>query len=335
MPAYCLWDVREIHDQDAMDDYVARVIDTVSEFDGEYLVVGGPWQIVEGDWRPSYPVLITFPSLERAHEWYSSDRYAPLRQCRLAASSCDAVFLDGVEQPDSATDGLRALNASLAGVHFDFYREVHKGIRGGLFRATEAVGRVDLQDDEDVERTSAEIERMVQLLGTHSAHEDEHLAPLIARCAPQLVDQLRREHDELETRSAELVGQLASVRRAGPDERRHELHRLYLALSEFVAAYLQHQLTEEVQVMPELASAIDLDEFVAVNGALVASITPEDMDGYLRLIAPAVNPVELVELYGGMRADAPAEVFDSLLDIARDGLSAPAFARLTSALTAA
>ena len=96
MPAYCLWDIREIHDQHAMDDYVARVIDTVTAFDGEYLVVGGPWQVVEGDWRPSYPVLITFPSLERAHEWYSSEQYAPLRDLRLTASTGDAVFLEGV-----------------------------------------------------------------------------------------------------------------------------------------------------------------------------------------------------------------------------------------------
>lgn len=335
MAAYCLWDVREIHDQDAMDDYVARVIETVTEFDGEYLVVGGPWQVVEGDWRPSYPVLITFPSLERAHEWYSSDRYAPLRRLRLATSACDAVFLDGVDPSSSGSVEQRVLSAPLADVDFDLYREVHKGIRRGLFRITEAVGRVDPLDDGAVEQTTAEIERLLHLLETHSVHEDEHLGPLIDRHAPELGDRLRREHDELEARTADVIGQADSVRSAWPDERRVEVHRLYLTLSEFVAAYLQHQLTEEAEVMPALTKSVGMDELLAVNGALVAAITPEDMDAYMRLIAPAVNPIDLAELYGGMRAEAPADAFDSLLGIARDSLSAPAFRRLTNSLATA
>ena len=95
MTAYCLWDVREIHDQDAMNDYVARVGDSVTAFGGEYVVVGGPCEIVEGGWHPEYPVIIEFPSVERAHEWYSSELYAPLRDLRRRASTCDAVFFDG------------------------------------------------------------------------------------------------------------------------------------------------------------------------------------------------------------------------------------------------
>ncbi len=90
MTAYCLWDVREIHDHGAMDDDVARVTETVEAFGGTYVVVGGPWQIVEGDWHPTYPVLIEFPSLDLAHEWYSSELYAPLRRLRHGITSTSA-----------------------------------------------------------------------------------------------------------------------------------------------------------------------------------------------------------------------------------------------------
>ena len=40
MTAYCLWDVREIHDQDAIDEYVEKVTATVEAHGGEYVVIG-------------------------------------------------------------------------------------------------------------------------------------------------------------------------------------------------------------------------------------------------------------------------------------------------------
>lgn len=94
MSAYCMFDNIEIHDPAAMEDYVARVPPTVEAFGGRYVVVGGPWQVVEGEHRPTYPVMIEFPSIEAANGWYESDAYAELRAQRLAAGRFDAVFYD-------------------------------------------------------------------------------------------------------------------------------------------------------------------------------------------------------------------------------------------------
>jgi uncharacterized protein (DUF1330 family) len=94
MSAYCLWDVREIHDQDAMDEYVEQVTNTVEAHGGRYVVIGGPWQVVEGDWHPTYPVLIEFPSMQAATGWYASDEYRDLKALRMGASVSDAVFMD-------------------------------------------------------------------------------------------------------------------------------------------------------------------------------------------------------------------------------------------------
>lgn len=94
MPAYCFWNVLTVHDPSAMADYVARVPPTVEAHGGEYLVVGGPFDSVEGQWRPAYPVLIRFPSMAAARAWYDSPEYAPLKAQRLAATSGDAFFMD-------------------------------------------------------------------------------------------------------------------------------------------------------------------------------------------------------------------------------------------------
>lgn len=332
MTAYCLWDIREIHDHDAMSDYVARVGETVTAFGGEYVVVGGPWQIVEGDWHPAHPVLITFPSLDQAHAWYRSELYAPLRELRLGAASGDAVFFDGV-MPSS----VRAADAPLADVGFDLYREVHKGIRRGLFQMVELAGTVDPRDSEALAAAHGRLACLLHLLDVHAAHEDEFLAPVIERHLPVLAARLHREHDALEGLTVELrrlSDEICSPDRghATVDERRLAQHRAYLTLTEFVAAYLDHQATEEAVVLPALNRAADIEELLQANADLVAAITPEDLDGYMRLIVPAVNPLDLAELYGGMRAGAPADAFAALLDLAREGLAPDDYARLTDDL---
>jgi uncharacterized protein (DUF1330 family) len=333
MTAYCLWDVREIHDQDAMNDYVARVTETVTAYGGEYVVVGGPWQIVEGDWHPAYPVLIVFPSLDRAHEWYSSELYAPLRELRHAASVSDAVFFDGTSPGAHAP--VRSADAPLSNVAFDLYRDVHKGIRRGLFDVTEQAGHVDSLDDTALGEVHQRIEDLLHLLDVHAAHEDEYLGPLIERHLPVLAVQLQREHAHLDVLTAEIRRQLAELGHLTGADRRIGQHRLYLSLSEFVAAYLQHQTTEEVEVLPAFSWEAGLDEMVEANAALVAAISPGDMDGYMRLIVPAVNPLDLAELYAGMRAGAPDDAFATLLDIARNGLDLHAYDRLTGDLALA
>lgn len=94
MTAYCMFDIREIHDHDAMRRYQEAVVPTVEAFGGAYVVIGGPWQVVEGDWRPTFPVMIAFPDLATAEAWYGSDLYRPLRELRLGAVTSDAVFFD-------------------------------------------------------------------------------------------------------------------------------------------------------------------------------------------------------------------------------------------------
>jgi hypothetical protein len=278
--------------------------------------------------------MIEFPSLERAHAWYSSELYAPLRDLRHAASTSDAVFFDGTT-PAATHEVIRSADAPLAEVEFDLYRDVHKGIRHGLFQVTERAGHLDPLDQVALGEQRNRIELLLHLLDVHAAHEDEYFGPLIERHLPVLGAQLQREHALLDAQTAEIRRQLTTLGCATGEDRRLGQHRLYLTLSEFTAAYLQHQTTEEVDLLPALNRVAGLDELVEANAALVAAISPDDMDGYMRLIVPAVNPLDLAELYGAMRAGAPDEVFAPLLELARSGLEQNAFDRLTHELTRA
>lgn len=95
MPAYFLVDVLAIKDAAKMERYRAQVAPVVEKFGGRYIVIGGPFQVVEGSYQPTFPVIIEFPSMEHARRWYDSEEYRELKALRLAATVSNAFFMDG------------------------------------------------------------------------------------------------------------------------------------------------------------------------------------------------------------------------------------------------
>jgi uncharacterized protein (DUF1330 family) len=53
-------------------------------------------EVVEGHWEDLRMVVITFPSLERAKQWYNSPEYAPLIAIRQSASEGNLMLVEGV-----------------------------------------------------------------------------------------------------------------------------------------------------------------------------------------------------------------------------------------------
>lgn len=98
MPAYCIVDVCQVNDPAKLEEYKSRVPETIEAHGGRYLAAGGATEVMEGDWTPSFPVLIEFPSLEALRLWYDSEAYRPLKQLRREATDCDMVFVDGLEE---------------------------------------------------------------------------------------------------------------------------------------------------------------------------------------------------------------------------------------------
>ena len=97
MPSYVLFDNLEIHDPAKLESYKSRVVPVVQKFGGRYVVLGGKVDLVEGAWRPQFPVMIEFPTLQHARDWYASDEYRDLRALRLSAGKFNAVFIEGTQ----------------------------------------------------------------------------------------------------------------------------------------------------------------------------------------------------------------------------------------------
>jgi len=96
MSAYCFFDNLEVTHPAKLEEYKNRVAPIVEKYGGRYIVIGGKMEVVEGNWRPTYPVIIEFPSLEQAYSWYGSDEYRELKALRLSAVRSNAVFIEGL-----------------------------------------------------------------------------------------------------------------------------------------------------------------------------------------------------------------------------------------------
>ena len=95
MPAYFLVDILAIKDAAKMARYRSQVAPVVEQFGGRYLVIGGPFHVVEGSYQPTFPVLIEFPTMEDARRWYDSEEYRELKDLRLEATVSNAFFMEG------------------------------------------------------------------------------------------------------------------------------------------------------------------------------------------------------------------------------------------------
>ena len=94
MSAYLIVEV-DVHDLVRYEDYKALAGPTVGAYDGKYIVRGGPAETLEGDWEPKRVVVVEFPSVARAKEWWSSSDYAPGKALRNEIATSRMIVVEG------------------------------------------------------------------------------------------------------------------------------------------------------------------------------------------------------------------------------------------------
>ena len=210
--------------------------------------------------------------------------------------------------------------AALDRVEVDIFRNIHKGIRNELFAVTFEAGRVDPLDHDAVAAVGGRWGNLVKLLIGHAEHEDEFVLPLIEHFTPEYAEEITAAHTVLEAQMAQLELLADRAAESCPERVRILTHRLYLGLASFTAAYLQHQEFEEFEVMVMLSEHVSPEDLRALDNAIVASVTPEQMAQSMPLMLGAMNIEDQVELLGGVQAGAPAEVFAGMLGLTRSAL---------------
>jgi hypothetical protein len=205
-------------------------------------------------------------------------------------------------------------------VAVDLYRDIHKAIRTELFAVTAEAGRLDPSQGIARAALATQVRDVVAFLVAHAEHEDRAIQPTLESRLPDLAERVEVDHLTLEARMDDLVAMAEESAALTVPDAGARVHRLYLELASFTSDYLAHQDVEERVIMPALEAAVGVDEVVLIHQAIVGSIPPDEMARSLSLMLPAMNVDDRVEMLGGMRAGAPAEVFDGVWSLARSVL---------------
>lgn len=95
MASYVISDVHTV-DQASMARYRLLAAASIAKYDGRYLVRAGAVETLESDWHPEAMIVVEFPSMERAREWYASPDYAEALQLTKVALRRRLILVDGV-----------------------------------------------------------------------------------------------------------------------------------------------------------------------------------------------------------------------------------------------
>jgi uncharacterized protein (DUF1330 family) len=103
MVAYVISDV-EPQDAGLLERYRALAQASIARYGGRYIVRGGAIEPMEGDWTPKHLVIVEFPDMDLARQWYRSEAYAEALTVAERALSRRLIFVEGAPAAQASQD---------------------------------------------------------------------------------------------------------------------------------------------------------------------------------------------------------------------------------------
>jgi uncharacterized protein (DUF1330 family) len=95
MAAYVFVNI-EVTDPERYAEYIRVAPPTLVPFGGRYIARGGRAETLEGIVAAKRVVLLEFPSVEKAKEWWASDVYRGPKAIRQSSASTSMIVVEGV-----------------------------------------------------------------------------------------------------------------------------------------------------------------------------------------------------------------------------------------------
>jgi len=216
--------------------------------------------------------------------------------------------------------------------HVDMYTSVHKGQRSRFFDISSQAGRVDYADQKSLDGLYDELDSFREHMRLHAALEERFIHPLLSSRVPGGARKLEEDHRFIHQRFDDLVSTFGWIRARSADfEKRQELAlEFYRTWNRFTSFYFMHINKEEEQVQPLLWELCTNEELAATFKTILASQKPTELMGNLKMMLPAMNLYERVDLLRKGQASMSPEAFQGALRLAEQVLTSNDFAALKS-----
>lgn len=214
----------------------------------------------------------------------------------------------------------------------NYFSNVHKAVRAGLYGTSLRVARTDFGDPEAAAATARDVVDLMDFLDEHAGHEHDFVFPELASFAPTLAADLELEHIKLGELQMKVRALAHRVRRSSGKVREETGPQLARALTGLVAEELRHLDREETEAnVAAWASRTDA-ELAQIQARAQAAMPAETRARFARRMLPALSIREQVELLSGARKTLPAPAFAALVALAREVLEPERWAALATRL---
>ena len=205
----------------------------------------------------------------------------------------------------------------------DLFTFIHKSIRSMIYNSASKLQSTDFSDEKESKEMLLSLRQDLELLHEHAEHEDNIIFPEIADNEPEMIKILNDEHIELESKLNKLLTQMNKIYITSNDEERlvfgEELNNMF---NDFSASYLAHMNHEEVTVLEASFKYLSDDELIAIRTRIQTKIPAERYKIWLHWMLKSLNNSELAGLLGGMKASAPPQIFDNVLQVSESVIDA-------------
>jgi hypothetical protein len=196
---------------------------------------------------------------------------------------------------------------------FDIYHRIHKALRACMADALLWI-RLDCADPRDVAAAMAHVRGIAAFCASHLEHEDDFVHPALEARRAGAAQQTEREHVHHAGACARLAELADAVEAAHAPVASQALARqLYRALALFFAESVVHMDMEETDNNATLWATHSGEELLAIEHAIVASLSDQQRGVTMRWMIPALTPSERLALLDGVRRQAPAAAFSAML----------------------
>jgi hypothetical protein len=154
----------------------------------------------------------------------------------------------------------------------DLYAPGHEGLRALLFDLGAAAARLEVERTDEVDALVTRVERALELLDEHAAHEDSHLVPVLHALAPAVASALADDHRRLDALHEEVAQAAYLLAATVPEDRPPAAAHLRRLLDGLVAGHLAHMSREETDANQVLWAAFDDAELLSIGERGAAAV---------------------------------------------------------------
>jgi uncharacterized protein (DUF1330 family) len=95
MAAYLVVDI-EVTNPARFEGYKKLAPPAIAKYGGRYLIRGGAYEAIEGDWKPQRLTVVEFDSMEKAKAFYNSPEYQVAIKARKGAANMKMLLVQGI-----------------------------------------------------------------------------------------------------------------------------------------------------------------------------------------------------------------------------------------------